>query len=140
MGKGEIARYEQILLFPQCFQKACFPGVSKGVILWEWVNPFPKKPWLFTCLWYRSLENTVGKGEIARNEQILLFPQCFQKACFPGVSKGVILWEWVNPFPKKPWLFTCLWYRSLENTVGKGEIARNEQFLLFPHSVFYSFG
>ena len=27
------------------------------------------------------LENTVGKGEIARYEQFLLFPQCFQKAC-----------------------------------------------------------
>ena len=23
MGKGEIARYEQFLLFPQCFQKTC---------------------------------------------------------------------------------------------------------------------
>ena len=42
------------------------------------------------------VENTVGKGEIARCEQFLLFPQCFQKACFPGVSKGVIVWEWVN--------------------------------------------
>ena len=38
MGKGEIARYEQFLLFPQCFQKACFPGASKGVIVWEWVK------------------------------------------------------------------------------------------------------
>ena len=38
MGKGEIARYEQFLLFPQCFQKACFPGVSKDVNVWEWVN------------------------------------------------------------------------------------------------------
>ena len=28
--------------------------------------------------------------------QFLLFPQCFQKACFPEVSKGVIVWEWVN--------------------------------------------
>ena len=37
-GKGEIARYKQFLLFPQCFQKACFPGVSKGVIVWEWVK------------------------------------------------------------------------------------------------------
>ena len=27
-------------------------------------------------------KNTVGKGEIARYEQFLLFPQCFQKACF----------------------------------------------------------
>ena len=27
----------------------------------------------------KSVENTVGKGEIARYEQFLLFPQCFQK-------------------------------------------------------------
>ena len=31
----------------------------------------------FICLQYKSFENTVGKGEIARNEQFLLFPQCF---------------------------------------------------------------
>ena len=42
------------------------------------------------------VENTVEKGEIARYEQFLLFPHCFQKACFPGASKGVIVWEWVN--------------------------------------------
>ena len=44
----------------------------------------------------KRVENTVGKGEIARYEQFLLFPQCFQKACFPGASKGAIVWEWVN--------------------------------------------
>ena len=44
----------------------------------------------------KRVENTVGKGEIAHYEQFLLFPQCFQKACFLGASKGVILWEWVN--------------------------------------------
>ena len=38
MVKGEIAHYEQFLLFPQCFQKACFPEASKGVIVWEWVK------------------------------------------------------------------------------------------------------
>ena len=42
------------------------------------------------------VENAVGKGEIARYEQFLLFPQCFQKACFLEASKGVIVWEWVN--------------------------------------------
>ena len=31
----------------------------------------------FTCLQNKSFENTVGKGEIARNEQFRLFPQCF---------------------------------------------------------------
>ena len=41
-------------------------------------------------------ENTVGKAEIARYEQFLLFPQCFQKACFPGASNGVIVWEWIK--------------------------------------------
>ena len=44
----------------------------------------------------KRVENTVGKGEIARYEQFLLFPPCFQKACFPGASKGVIVWEWVT--------------------------------------------
>ena len=29
------------------------------------------------CLQHKSFENTAGKGEIARNEQFLLFPQCF---------------------------------------------------------------
>ena len=29
---------------------------------------------------FKQVENTVGKGEIARYEQFLLFPQCFQKA------------------------------------------------------------
>ena len=50
---------------------------------------------------FKRVENTVGKGEIARYEQFLLFPQCFKKACFPGASNGVIVWEWVNPFPKE---------------------------------------
>ena len=49
----------------------------------------------------KQVENAVEKGEIARYEQFLLFPQCFQKAYFPGVSKSVILWEWVNLRPLK---------------------------------------
>ena len=57
----------------------------------------------------KRIENTVRKGKIARYKQFLLFPQYFQKACFPGASKGVIVWEWVI---------------RVENTVGKGEIAR----------------
>ena len=48
---------------------------------------------------FKRIENTVGKGEIAHYEQFLLFPQRFQKACFPGASKGVIVWEWVNQLP-----------------------------------------
>ena len=35
----------------------------------------------------KRVENTVGKGEIARYKQFLLFPQCFLKAYFPGGVK-----------------------------------------------------
>ena len=31
----------------------------------------------FDALGNKPFENTVGKGEIARNEQFSLFPQCF---------------------------------------------------------------
>ena len=41
----------------------------------------------------KRVENTVGKGKKACYEQFLLFPQCLQKACFPGASKGVTVWE-----------------------------------------------
>ena len=42
------------------------------------------------------VENTVGKGEIARYEQFLLFPQCFQKTCAADTSKLGLVWERVN--------------------------------------------
>ena len=29
----------------------------------------------------KRVENTAGKGEIARYKQFLLFPQCFQRTC-----------------------------------------------------------
>ena len=40
-------------------------------------NRSPKQALVFTCLLYKSCENTAGKEEIARNQQFLLFPQCF---------------------------------------------------------------
>ena len=30
---------------------------------------------------FKWVENTVGKGEITRNDQFLLLSQCFQKIC-----------------------------------------------------------
>ena len=29
-------------------------------------------------------------------EKLLVMSKCFQKACLPGASKGVIVWEWVH--------------------------------------------
>ena len=39
------------------------------------------KALVFTCLQYKSFESTAGKGELARNEQFLFFPQCFLPVC-----------------------------------------------------------
>ena len=44
---------------------------------WTKINRLSKQALVFTCLQYKLFEITVGKGEIARNEQFLLFPQCF---------------------------------------------------------------
>ena len=38
-------------------------------------------------------ENIVGKGEIARYEQFLLFLQCFQKACSAETYKPGLVWR-----------------------------------------------
>ena len=37
-GKGEIACYEQFLLFPQCFQTTCTADTLKPGLVWERVN------------------------------------------------------------------------------------------------------
>ena len=80
VGKGEIARYEQFLLFLQCFQKACFPRASKGVIVWEWVNA--KLSGItenITTSLKTEKKNIGGKRRNAGLSAFLLFPQCFQK-------------------------------------------------------------
>ena len=53
----------------------------------------------------------------------------------------------LTAFPKQALVFTCLQYKSLEITVGKGDIARygKEKLLVtsnisFSHSLFYPFG
>ena len=57
------------------------------------LEPFAKQALVFTCLLYKSFENTVGKGEIAHNEQFFLFPQCFLPICrtFPAFSSRLKL-------------------------------------------------
>ena len=45
---------------------------------------------------FNRIENIVGKGENAGYQHFLRYPQCFQKACFSGASKGVTVWEWVK--------------------------------------------
>ena len=42
VGKGEIASYEQFLLFPTCFQKTSTADPKKPGLVWERVNSTPK--------------------------------------------------------------------------------------------------
>ena len=63
-----------------------------------WINPFPNNKFRLFQLkkkfaddnfqfdengikFFKQVENTVGKGEIACHMQFLLFPRCFQKTC-----------------------------------------------------------
>ena len=41
-------------------------------------------------------------------------------------------WQPQQPFPKQALDFVCLQYKSLENTLGQGEIACDALFLLSP--------
>ena len=46
----------------------------------------------------KRVENTVGKGEIARYEQFLLFSQCFQKTYTADTQKPGLVWEMVKQY------------------------------------------
>ena len=45
---------------------------------------------------FKWVENTGGKGEIARYEQFLLFPQCFQRIDTADMYKPGLVWGRVN--------------------------------------------
>ena len=49
----------------------------------------------------KRVKNDVGKGEIARYEQFLLFPQHFPNTFTPDTSRPWLVWEKVNAFSKK---------------------------------------
>ena len=71
--------------------------------------PFPKKAQVFICLKYKSFENTTGKGEIALNEQFLLFPQCFLPVwsifCYFHQTEKLL---YANPFSLEESKICCL--------------------------------
>ena len=56
---------------------------------------------------FKWVENTVGKGEIAHYEQFLLFPQCFQNTQTVDMFKPGLVWERIkslsnNKFQTRP--------------------------------------
>ena len=114
MGKGEIARYEQFLLFPQCFEKVWFLGASKCVIVWEWVKHRKKK------FVFNEMENMRINFQTKSKTWYVNWRKTEVLKCSSLTHSHTM-----TPFNapgKKPF----------ENTVGKREIAHSEQFLLFP--------
>ena len=120
MGKGEIARYEQFLLFPQCFQKACYSGASKGVIVWEWVKGGGN---MLKNHRHADLNIRKSKAEITTLQQRYRTAMHF-------IS--------FNPFPNKPW-FLRVCSRSLLKTLWEKEKLLEASNFYFSHSVFYPF-
>ena len=93
-----------------------------------------KQATVFMGLQYKSFENTGGNGEIARNKQFLLFPQCFLPILrtfwhFHQVQnrrlQTLLVWKSVK---------FVIW-EMVKDSVGKQEIVYYMQFLLF-HGIF----
>ena len=92
---------------------------------------------------FDRVENIVGKGENAGHRHFLLFPQYFREAFYPGALQFGTVW-----FKRQNFRFVQIesMYRQkikvlkmkifvfdrVENTVGKGENAGHQHFLLFP--------
>ena len=74
----------------------------------------------------RACENITGKGENAASQHFLLFPKCIlyyhrQKSSFSNIT---LIDVYVQYY------FNCIYNVYI---VGKEEIARDKQFLLFPY-------
>ena len=67
-GKGEIAHYEQFLLFPQYFRKLVLQKCKNQGLFGKGLKTPCKKPFF---------EKIEGIGENAGNQHFLIFPQCF---------------------------------------------------------------
>ena len=125
---------------------------QKLEIIWYRGKLFSKQALVFTCVQYKSFENTVGKGEIAQNEQFLLFPQCFLlicitlchfyqiwNCCLQFFQFGKVWNMLFNPFPNKPWFLRVCSISLLKILWEKEKLLVTSNFS-FSHSVFYPFG
>ena len=118
-----------------------FPKISSiGVFRFAKSRDCPVKVWNETQL--LSQESLLPEMNFSISLKTSLNIDVQKSWMFCKWTSGKMLVQSFNPFPKQALVFTCLQYKSFENTAGKGEIARNEQFLLFPQrflSVFITF-
>ena len=86
---------------------------------------------------FKGIENTVGKGEIARYEQFLLFPHCFKRLVLQTCKNQGLFGKRLT-FTTKSWIFTTSRERIFENIVGKEENAGYQHFPI-SHDIFKPF-
>ena len=130
VGKGEIPRYRQFLLFPQCFQKQSVVDVLKRVSMESRVKHllnFNGSCWKEYCTvyWLKELLESINRCTGCRDISKILLKMALdtiQSINYPFT----ILEHWQ--------ILTLLMKSPLENIVGKGENAGNQHFLLFPQS------
>ena len=78
-----INKFEQILII-SVFIFPIYPFPNRQILDSSKLKEFAEDNFKFddnVRKLSKWVENTEGKGEIARYEQFLLFPQCFRKTC-----------------------------------------------------------
>ena len=132
VGKGEIAHYEQFLLFPWCFQKACFPGCQKVSLCGNGLNNDLLGRYIGDALSHflpKHDLNVYGEG-------VYSMASCLVVICIEPFPKQQILdSSKMEEFADDNFEFNengRKFSKRVENTEGKGEIACYKQFLLFP--------
>ena len=100
MGKGEIARIEQFLLFPQCFQKLCVVDAQNKYL---WSKGLTDVQYFFS-----AILKSQGYKSVYGNDYISLLLQWkFVKVYFKLIGKQVLKIQLIglsnsgefNPFP-----------------------------------------
>ena len=77
---------------------------------------------------------------LSKLEMIICYIQFVGCKCFKcGLVQNFLVWEWINPFPNKPW-FLCVCSKRLLKTLWVKEKLLIMSNFSFSHSVFYSFG
>ena len=98
MGRGENAGYQHFLLFPTMFSNCFFIMVVKN-------------------------QDCESKSSLHVVRVLLVYIPFFIEV-FTYVERSNTMYLLLT-FPKQALVFICLQHKSFENTVGKGEIARN---------------
>ena len=95
-GKRRNSLLRAISSFPTVFSKGLLPRAVKRFHCVGMGKLFLKQALVFTCLWYKSFESTLGKEKLLIMSNFLLFPQCFLtiwKTFYDSYQFEIVLWK-----------------------------------------------